>query len=175
MNNSSLNKCKKVNINDKTYIVGKISGFEVLRILGLMGFVSAKPVGSIICTLFYGNAEEKENAIGALNLIASNKELLKENILDIFSTVKDNFELIKDIIATVLSNVKIIKDNEDGTSTEPVIFNIEKDFDFDELDEIIELLIEAFKLNLETGLKKAVKKYQFLGLELNQIQEENKQ
>jgi len=175
VSNSALNKYRKVEIENKTYIIGKIPGFEVLRIMGLMGFVSAKPIGSLICTLFYGNEEEKEKALTMLNFVASNKEMIKENIYDIFATIKENFELIKDITCTILSNVKIEIKNDDGSVNETVKFDFEKDFDFDNLDEIIDIIIEAFRLNLETGLKKAIKKYQFLGLELKDTLEEKKQ
>lgn len=151
----------KFEVNNKEYKLKKMGLKDSLWVSGQISKITATPIISIIIDLLFKNKDEQKDNIDALNLLLKNAESLKDNIPKVIEVIADNIDVFYEIFERVLRDSIVSEKSENGIKEKE--FKIE-DLNFDELDELAQIFIEAMKFNFEVGLKKIAKKLQFLEL-----------
>ncbi len=153
-------KFKEFTIENTTYRIFKVGLKDTLEVGALLMKIGAAPIIPLVSQFLSGNDEDKNEALTEFQYLLNNPKELKENINGLLQDILDNVDNLILILNTVCQDATIKTTDEDGNCKEEKLEI--NDLDFDDIDIMIEIIINAFQLNFETGLKKVGKKFQFL-------------
>lgn len=161
------NKTKEFVIKDKTYILRRRCLKDTLIVGAMLTELLASPIITLVNQFVSGDRKNKEDVINQLNKIILNPDQLKESILTIFKNTENGIDTLIKIVEIIskeaIVKTKVVDDNNNYSFiTEDFIF---QDYLYlDDIDIVIELILNGYELNFQTGLKKIGKKFQSLGL-----------
>lgn len=159
-----MSKISKVKVENKTYKISKISSKETLRIGFKLNKMFASPILSFGVDLLFSNIDDKASKLDDAKKLLENKDGLKKEVVTLFSNFSENFDENYEMLDSLLGEIQVEEtvSGEDSEEIKEYKISFEKDFEFDNLDLWIDLVIASLKLNFETGLRQVLGKYGFL-------------
>jgi hypothetical protein len=154
----------KLNYENKTYKIKKILPMDTLEIAFNILQMFSSPILSVCLNFINSSIEEKKEQFEGLSLLIGedNGNNFRKEVFGLLSNIKNNFKencrMLDSLIGEI--NVEETISNEQNEILEIKEYKVsfKENFNFDDLDLWIDLIILAVRLNFETGLRKSLGK-----------------